>query len=321
MSLRKPPNNFRSLMEHGLDGIEVEFWGPKVSSIEAAHIISSFYLSTWGDLKSPSEAVDWSEAWFIAQDAMAGKVLPNTLESLKLTFGISGVSRACTHQLVRSRVGAVFGQQGGRDNNWSGFNQRMPASFLHNLSEQTMVDIETKREELDVLYRELLRSGIPYQDARYVLPIGMTTNLVASYNMLALKGTLARRLCNRMMWETNHVAREIHDLAVEAYPWVGRSLRSNCERGTCGSVSPMFPPSDFHWNGEKVVPSKDNATLQGMMARRLYDWPINVNGAWTHYGEHDHKRIKNEANDPDSVWSMTKPLRKIATKTEGMWGW
>src|SRR5690606_10018572 len=93
-----------------------------------------FYFSTWDDLTSPAEWRDTvvrgsEDAWTIAQRAMAGQVLPNTLESIPATFGFSGISRATTHQLVRTRVGAVFGQQGGRDNNWSNYNLRLPQTW------------------------------------------------------------------------------------------------------------------------------------------------------------------------------------------------
>ena len=327
MSLRQPPGSFRSLTQRGLDGISVGFWGTIVDPYHAADLIASFYLSTWGNLKPPhwwnGDPEGQIESWQIAQNAMAGKVLPNTLESIKLTFGISGVSRATTHQLVRSRVGAVFGQQGGRDNNWTGYNRREPATFEEHALWSTRLAVQNAHDQLDVLYQDLLNAGVPYQDARYVLPIGMTTNLVASYNLLALKGTLARRLCNRMMWETNHVAREMHDLAVEAYPFIGRSMRSFCERGVCGSVSPMFPPSDLYWNGEEIAPSKDNATLNEMMPMQPamdYDWPREANATWLHYRDHDDERITEEAADDRAVYSMAMPLRKLVAKDQdGLW--
>lgn len=48
----------------------------------------------------------------------AGKTLQQALERFSFTFCVDGCSRAETHQIVRTRVGAGFMQHGGRDNDW-----------------------------------------------------------------------------------------------------------------------------------------------------------------------------------------------------------
>jgi thymidylate synthase ThyX len=49
--------------------------------------------------------------------AFEGKTLPQILEMISFEFTITG-TRAFTHQIVRTRVGAAFMQHGGRDNDW-----------------------------------------------------------------------------------------------------------------------------------------------------------------------------------------------------------
>jgi len=179
--MRQPPSSFRSRSDLDVDGIKVELWNPLYET-KAVQTIASFYQSTWDD---PISVGSWygskhrtmKDAILIAQDAMSGKVLPNTLESISLTFSITGISRATTHQLVRSRVGAVFGQQGGRDNNWSNFNLRIPPTFGPELAEEAK-ELQKKANEL---YQKAIKNPrVPYQDARYILSMGLETSLVAS---------------------------------------------------------------------------------------------------------------------------------------------
>ena len=318
--MRQPPPSFQSRFDRGIDGIKVELWEP-MEAQAAANTISSFYLSTWGD---PVPIEHWheepDEAWKIATDAMEGKVLPNTLESIPVTFSITGISRATTHQLVRSRVGAVFGQQGGRDNNWHNFNQRIPDTWYDH--ENLVRRIETFHIYQNDLYQAAIQAGVPYQDARYVLPMGLETSLVASYNLLSFKGLAERRLCNRMMWETNYVVRLMSDLVVQAFPFVGRNLRSTCEkRGVCGSVSPMFPPACWTVSPEIGIKlAVDNPTLRQSMANDMstYDFPATANGCHREFATADQIRLEKEQNDPNTVYSLIHS-NGVAWKEEGFW--
>jgi thymidylate synthase ThyX len=74
--------------------------------------------------------------------------------------------------------------------------------------------IETHLREGKRLYSALVDAGIPWQDARRVLPIGTQTYIHGDFNYVALKGVLANRLEHIMDWEINCVAqlmlREIH---------------------------------------------------------------------------------------------------------------
>jgi thymidylate synthase ThyX len=308
-------------LDKGIDNISVEIY-PTIPYHHAVVTIASFYMSTWGDPISP---VEWSnsdaqyyEARKHAQDAMDGKVLPNTLESIPLTFAINGVSRATTHQLVRTRVGAVFGQQGGRDNNWSDFNLRLPDTW-HDFPE-LVHSAETLRIYQTNLYRKAINSGIPFQDARYVLPMGLETALVVSYNLLSFKSLVERRLCNRMMWETNYIVRKMTDLVVERYPFVGRNLRSGCEkRGVCGSVSPMFPPACYGRDGKLA---KDNPTLAAQVEETGYDFEYKENGCSRHFAAWDRERMEVEAEN-NWVMSVSGPPRMLAEKeiVKGLWTW
>jgi thymidylate synthase ThyX len=52
------------------------------------------------------------------ESCFAGKTLQQVLERFTFSFCVDGCTRAETHQIVRTRVGAGFMQHGGRDNDW-----------------------------------------------------------------------------------------------------------------------------------------------------------------------------------------------------------
>ncbi len=290
--------SFHSRLDEGIDNIEVFHTGPDLEAQNAADLVASFYVSTWGDGRLPSQFHE-HESWRLAQLLADGKALPNALESVSMTFSFSGISRATTHQLVRTRVGAGFGQQGGRDNDWSNFNLRLPSTFSI-LDDGYMNRIARLQNEMNNLYQAMLINGVPTQDARYILPMGLETALVGTYNLLALKGTLQRRLCNRMMWETNYVARRMADLAVEAFPWFGQNLRASCvTRSACSSVSDLFPPADlipqaygFDGGDPDIIYAKDHPTLAEALgsADETYSYPKEVNGCYILFDEIDRAR-------------------------------
>lgn len=64
--------------------------------------------------------------WRLIKTAFSGGTLGQVLESLQFMFLIQGISRSCTHQIVRSRIGSSFMQQGGRDNDWRSQGFRIP---------------------------------------------------------------------------------------------------------------------------------------------------------------------------------------------------
>ena len=97
--------------------VTLDTWGPK------ENIFSTLYnqlQSNWGDHPSrvaddqdlSTEQIKYVEACF------AGKTLQQALELITFAFTVDGITRACTHQLVRTRIGAAVMQHGGRDNDW-----------------------------------------------------------------------------------------------------------------------------------------------------------------------------------------------------------
>jgi len=124
----------------------------------------------------------------------------STIEHIVFTFGITGVSRTLSHQLVRHRAGVAFDQQSQRYVTFKRAATMLPATIAE-------AD-ETLRERYDAhvdealgLYGELTAAGVPGEDARFVFPNATRTNLVMTTNLRALIHMSGLRLCTMAQWE------------------------------------------------------------------------------------------------------------------------
>src|SRR5436190_9124321 len=105
----------------------------------------------------------------------------STIEHVVFTFGISGVSRTLSHQLVRHRAGVAFDQQSQRYVTYKG-----PATMLPATIEDADPSLRARYEEqvrgaLDV-YGDVVGAGMAGEDARFVFPNATRTNLVMTTN-------------------------------------------------------------------------------------------------------------------------------------------
>lgn len=132
----------------------------------------------------------------------------STLEHVSFTFAIEGVSRACTHQLVRHRI-ASYSQQSQRYVKAKNFRQTviMPDSILSNNRAQAIFNYT-----MDVVgscYNELLGLGIPSEDARFILPNATETKIVVTMNARSLLHFFSERMCMRAQWEIRELATQM----------------------------------------------------------------------------------------------------------------
>lgn len=132
----------------------------------------------------------------------------STIEHVSFTFAIEGISRACSHQLVRHRI-ASYSQQSQRYVKASNFKQKLilPNSIRVNQRANAIFRYVT-----DVIadgYNELLKLGIPAEDARFVLPNATETKIVVTMNARSLLHFFEERCCNRAQWEIREVANQM----------------------------------------------------------------------------------------------------------------
>lgn len=167
--------------------------------------------------------------------ALLGKVLSvghlSVLEHVAFTFGIEGISRACSHQLVRHRI-ASFSQQSQR---YVSQKKRFAAVTPATIAARPEL-ARRYRELLDAAHRvycELLDAGIPAEDARFVLPNAAETKLVMTMNVRELLHFFNLRCCRRAQWEIRALAVEMLHLARQAAPLLFVDAGPGCLKGAC----------------------------------------------------------------------------------------
>lgn len=124
------------------------------------------------------------------------------LEHVSFTFGIEGVSRALSHQLVRHRI-ASYSQQSQRYVKMAGFDYVTPTSIASDSTSRQKFD--EVMQLLQQAYAELLLV-VPAEDARYVLPNACTTKLIVTMNARSLYNFFNLRCCRRAQWEIQLLA-------------------------------------------------------------------------------------------------------------------
>ena len=151
----------------------------------------------------------------------------STIEHIVFTFGISGVSRTLSHQLVRHRAGVAFDQQSQRYVTFKGASTMLPSTLAEaepDLRERYEEQIEGSME----LYGDLVAAGIPGEDARFVFPNATRTNLVMTTNLRALIHMSGLRLCTMAQWEIRRLFQLIRHEIFDVSPFLGSFLAPKC---------------------------------------------------------------------------------------------
>ena len=156
----------------------------------------------------------------------------SVIEHVQVSFAISNVSRACTHQLVRHRH-MSFSQKSQRYVKEKGqFDYLIPPTIEKDEAlKKKFVDF---MEEISKKYTEFTEAGIPAEDARAVLPNACATSIVASLNLRELIHIANLRLCTRAQYEIRTMVKAMCDELIKVEPWLKPYLVPKCERlGFC----------------------------------------------------------------------------------------
>ena len=149
-------------------------------------------------------------------------------EHAGFTFRVEGVSRVLLAQLTRHRL-ASFSVQ----------SQRYCGVEPEWVVPQTIVDAGYKRDYLqmcDLCYElmcDMIRDGVPEEDARYIIPQGVTCKLIVTMNARELLHFFELRCCNRAQWEIRALAWDMLRLCREAAPEIFENAGPACLRGAC----------------------------------------------------------------------------------------
>lgn len=173
----------------------------------------------------------------------------SVMEHVSFTFGIEGISRACSHQLVRHRI-ASYSQKSQRYVNENGFEYIVPpeiekipeakAEFeraIGNITEsyEKIADLlteshkkEFEEQGIDEKSAASKARKLANEDARFILPNACETKIVVTMNVRSLFNFFRHRCCNRAQWEIRAVANEMLKLCLNAAPNIFKYAGPSC---------------------------------------------------------------------------------------------
>lgn len=168
----------------------------------------------------------------------------STLEHCQFVYAVSGISRACSHQLVRHRH-MSFSQKSQRY-----VTEKIQFEYL---TPPSIEKSEFKDEydkfmtEVQDFYGRMIEAGIKAEDARFILPNATSTSMIVSLNLRELIHLAQLRLCTNAQLEIRQLVKKMVALAIENETWLEDYLKPKCyslgycnEFNNCG----LFPAKD-----------------------------------------------------------------------------
>lgn len=175
---------------------------------------------------------------FITKLSDMGHMSP--FEHASFTFAIEGISRNCSHQIVRHRL-ASFSQQSQRYVRMKGEYVVPPYIYWH---EELLLEFNHALEDADKAYNKLVEGLMRYgrtekeaiEDARYILPSACTTKMEVTMNVRELLHFFKQRCCKRAQWEIREVAKEMLKQCKEVSPILFKNAGAPCSTCTEGEL-------------------------------------------------------------------------------------
>jgi len=137
------------------------------------------------------------------------------IEHGSLTFLIEGISRACSHQLVRHRI-ASYSQESQRYVEMSDPQYVVPPAVAGDPAARAIWDEFTA--QAGAAYSRLRALGVRKEDSRFLLPNATATRLVMSITLRSLRHLCEVRCAKDAQWEVRALALEMLRLAHGAAP-------------------------------------------------------------------------------------------------------
>ena len=169
------------------------------------------------------------------------------IEHVSFTFGIEGISRACSHQLVRHRI-ASYSQKSQRYVNETQFEYVTPEAIASDpvskdIYDETMQLLQGRYDFIRAgLIQKYVKDGMDEkaaekkanEDARMVLPNACCTSIIVTMNIRSLFNFFKHRCCNRAQWEIRAVANEMFRQCMSVAPNIFKYAGPDCiTKGKC----------------------------------------------------------------------------------------
>lgn len=148
------------------------------------------------------------------------------LEHASISFLVEGISRACSHQLVRHRMASYLQES-----------QRYCKYSLEGddwyVKPPRMVNVPEYRYAMNdcaKAYSDALKAGIKPEDARYLLPEAMKTTITVTVNIRSLFHFFDLRLGPHAQWEIRELAAEMLDIFENEEPFMAEMYKLNRDK-------------------------------------------------------------------------------------------
>lgn len=155
----------------------------------------------------------------------------SVLEHASFTFGVEGISRVTSHQLVRHRL-ASYSQQSQRYvSHVERFDAVIPPSIAAHEEAKRIFDFTVG--VVHQAYSQLVEMGVQPEDARYLLPNATETKVIITMNARELLHFFRLRCCERAQWEIRDMAVGMLRLARQVAPTIFMTAGPGCLSGPC----------------------------------------------------------------------------------------
>lgn len=137
------------------------------------------------------------------------------IEFVDIIFDVKDISRSCAIQLVRHRM-ASYCMESQRYVDQATNRYVIPPTldYSKNNDDKSII-FENAIQNCRNAYKELLALGVSKEDARFVLPEAMCTNIMFKMNIRSIRNFISLRLDNHAQWEIRELAQKMVDLMIK----------------------------------------------------------------------------------------------------------
>ena len=166
-------------------------------------------------------------------------------EHASFTFLLEGVSRVLLSQITRHRLASYSVQSQrytGVEPEWI-----VPPEVAAKGFKLSYLDSCDRNYQL---FCDMVRCGVPEEDARYAIPQGVACRLMLTMNARELRHLYELRCCNRAQWEIRDMADQMLALCKDKAPALFGDAGPGCVRGYCPETRPCDHPRVMDWGSE-----------------------------------------------------------------------
>lgn len=158
-----------------------------------------------------------TDAELLEQLKYMANTIPSSWEFVDYVFLVEGVSRAYTHQQVRTRT-ASFAQESLRVVDKGRFGFVYPERMMDKPDQLDSINytLDTIQDAYNYLTKT---AGAATEDARSILPTNIATNIVCKFNLRTMSELAASRSGGRTQGEYRDVVKGMIDEVLKVHPW------------------------------------------------------------------------------------------------------